>query len=291
MELCQGGIPVVWDPSGKVRIYYPHPGTERWIKSREEPGPHDFVAQTALTFLHDMWLSHVHLGSVPKTSYDKIDSKLSEAVPASALVKVKKYSWVMDTGSGHDLVPQHIVSEPSLTVVPPSSSISLQTASGPLAAESIAQVRVAALGTTSEALVLPSTPMVLSIGRRCMEDGYSFVWEANQNPYMKIPEGRIITLFVDGNIPYLTDDASDNVVLLAVAGDGEVLPPPDPEEDGHRRDVKKLANSLPHLLTHFPKNPWCDACRRAKFIRTACPMRDAELPPDALLVIISPLTI
>ena len=74
-------------------------------------------------------------------------------------------------------------------------------------------------------------------------------------------------LSVDGNIPYLTDDVTESIVLPAVVGEDDMLPPPDPEDDGHRRDHKKQANSAQHLLTHFPKNPWRDACRRAKFMR------------------------
>ena len=30
-----------------------------------------------------------------------------------------------------------------------------------------------------------------------------------------------------------------------------------------RRSLREAANSLYHLLTHKPKNPYCEACRRA----------------------------
>ena len=83
-------------------------------------------------------------------------------------MSAKRTSWAMDTGSGHGLAPQHMVDSSSLTVTPPSTALSLSTANGPIAVESVAQTRVAAVNSTSETLVLPSTPMVLSIGRRCM---------------------------------------------------------------------------------------------------------------------------
>ena len=51
--------------------------------------------------------------------------------------------------------------------------------------------------------------MVLSVGRRCVEQGYSFVWEANTTPYMKSPDGKIVHLVVDGYIPYLVDDQTE----------------------------------------------------------------------------------
>ena len=53
-------------------------------------------------------------------------------------------------------------------------------------------------------LVLPDTPTVLSIGRRCMEHGYGFWWEPYGLPILILPDGRYIILEVDGYIPYLT---------------------------------------------------------------------------------------
>ena len=57
-------IPVVWDPSDKVRAYYPHLNTARW-DDKDGPGPELFVARGAARFLQDMWFSYNHLGSVP----------------------------------------------------------------------------------------------------------------------------------------------------------------------------------------------------------------------------------
>eukprot|EP00972_Heterocapsa_arctica_P082907 12216837-Heterocapsa_arctica.AAC.1 len=54
----------------------------------------------------------------------------------------------------------------------------------------------------------------------------------------------------------------------------EVPPPPvlDAEQEAQRvarRDLKTYAQSLSHMLTHKPANPYCDACCRGK-------MRDAK---------------
>ena len=80
--------------------------------------------------------------------------------------------------------------------------------------------------STSEALVLPSTPMVLSVGRRCVGQGYSLVWEANAAPYMKSPEGKIVHLAVDGYTPYLVDDQTEQLVLPAVGMGWQMMTPP-----------------------------------------------------------------
>ena len=116
-----------------------------------------------------------------------------------------------------------------------------------------------------------------------MEQGYSFVWEANSTPYMESPDGKIIALTVDGYIPYLIDELSEQLVLPAVGAGPVAEPAALLEEERGKRDLKALANSLPHLPPQFLKHPWCDACRRAKLIRKACPVRDAELPPEAKL--------
>ena len=49
--------------------------------------------------------------------------------------------------------------------------------------------------------VLDKSPSVLSVGKKCMEEGYSFVWPANGAPYM------ISLLEVEGNIPYIVKDS------------------------------------------------------------------------------------
>ena len=99
---------------------------------------------------------------------------------------------------------------------------------------------------------------------------------------MEDSDGRGIRLTVDGNTPYLIDDSSEQLVLPAVGLGSVVEPAALPEEgDVGNRDLKAIAQSLQHLLARFPKNPWCDACRRAKLIRKACPVRDAELPHEA----------
>ena len=51
--------------------------------------------------------------------------------------------------------------------------------------------------------VLPETPWVLSIGRRVMEMGYTFVWIAGAAPWLVSPCGRRLDLEVHGNIPFL----------------------------------------------------------------------------------------
>lgn len=52
--------------------------------------------------------------------------------------------------------------------------------------------------------VVQKSPDVLSMGRRCVEDGYSFHWPVgSSSPYFVTPNGDTVTLTVDHYIPFL----------------------------------------------------------------------------------------
>ena len=54
-------------------------------------------------------------------------------------------------------------------------------------------------------LLLSNTPPVLSVGKRCMEEGFSFHWPANEAPYLVGPNGKRHQLEIDNLVPYLAD--------------------------------------------------------------------------------------
>ena len=163
--------------------------------------------------------------------------------------------------------------------------------------------------------VMPDSPALLSVGKRCMLEGYSFIWKAGKTPLLVRPDGLVVDLAVDRFIPYIDNDCSirlpqrsDSATFIIRpvvpvveseaptvpfgAGEGvheaivEVppavpLPPPPAEEhpdqdvrseDGSQEEeayipahrTKAEARSLEHIMSHRIKNPWCEACVRAK---------------------------
>jgi hypothetical protein len=64
------------------------------------------------------------------------------------------------------------------------------------------------MGSHIAPYLLPQTPPVLSIGKRCMEEGYAFHWEAGEAPYLVTPDGGCISLLVENNIPYLNNSVA-----------------------------------------------------------------------------------
>eukprot|EP00439_Symbiodinium_sp_Y106_P074569 s3106_g14.t1 len=168
-----------------------------------------------------------------------------------------------------------------------------------------------------EAYVLESTPSLLTLGKRCKELGYRFLWEPFCDPKFYDPKGQSVKVDVINNIPYLSPSETEVVAgrsdlprvypalpapivvhekVVDVGesqrdeadalgeldldmpqeasrssrsrGDGadDVSkakgPPPSPEPQA--RDLRAEAKSIRHLMTHLPKNPYCDACQRAK---------------------------
>ena len=161
--------------------------------------------------------------------------------------------------------------------------------------------------------MLESTPSVLSLGKRCKELGYRFIWEPYCDPIFCDPKGKRIKIDVI-NIPYLSpsetaviagrpdlprvyptlpapivvhekvvavgeshqgenDEVGELVLDMPREAGGEAQPPadvsgqkfkqkgpPSPPEP-RARDLKADAKSIRHLMTHLPKNPYCDACQ------------------------------
>ena len=83
-------------------------------------------------------------------------------------------------------------------------AIVLHTANNRVDAREAIDMLVKELNEWIEPCVLGSTPPVLSVGMRCMEHGYSFVWLAGRRPYFILPCGAIIELEVRNNVPYMT---------------------------------------------------------------------------------------
>ena len=83
--------------------------------------------------------------------------------------------------------------------------VTFMTANGTTVATEKLVLHVGEIGETIEPYVLASTPAVLSIGMRCREFGYSFIWIEDNCPCFITPGGgALILLEVELDVPYLT---------------------------------------------------------------------------------------
>ena len=112
--------------------------------------------------------------------------------------------WLVDTGSEQDLISESMLNTAKATNRRTSDApISLTTANGSTRADEVADVRVDAMHKPFTPYILEETPAVLSVGVRCMEQGYSFVWPADGKPYFICPDLGVIELSVDGTVPVI----------------------------------------------------------------------------------------
>ena len=109
--------------------------------------------------------------------------------------------WIADTGSAQDLISKDDLNGLRSYTAP--HPINIITANGPSAADVQADIKVPSLGITSTPYVLPSTPLVLTVGYRCMEEGFDFVWRAYQRPFFRDSEGNKTYMDVRDYVPYL----------------------------------------------------------------------------------------
>ncbi len=122
-------------------------------------------------------------------------------------------AWLMDTGCRQDIISAEGACNLSQH---PAKKICFHAANGEVATGRVVRAQREALRGDVEAYVLPSTPRALSIGRRCVEEGYSFAWVANAKPTLIAPGGEVVQLEVIENIPYLMVGSSAHEAAAAV---------------------------------------------------------------------------
>ena len=87
--------------------------------------------------------------------------------------------WIMDTGCGSDLISK--VEDHKLRRSKAKCPIRFQTTNDNTKGMEVVTVNIVEIDEIVEPYVLPDTPSVLSIGRRCMREGYHFVWLAGKH--------------------------------------------------------------------------------------------------------------
>ena len=115
--------------------------------------------------------------------------------PAFAAGRCLPDQWLIDTGSGHDLIGRSSVPSKHLQSARPApEQNTLNTANGPTRVTQVVDVTIGALATEASPLLLADSPPVISVGRRCTHEGYGFHWEPGEAPTLVTPDGVAIRL-------------------------------------------------------------------------------------------------
>ena len=105
-----------------------------------------------------------------------------------------RHQWIIDTGSEQGLVGADRTVTLCRKIILASDPISLSTAKNcSIVAEKIADFPIEQLCEVVTPYVLPSTPAVLSVGQRCLDQGYDFVWRKSNAPCFARPDGEVHT--------------------------------------------------------------------------------------------------
>ena len=123
----------------------------------------------------------------------------------------KKIKLFMDTGCGHDLISQKKIAKHELETLATPEPVSFQTANGIIDTDLVSNFQTESFAEPINAYVLDDTPSVLSIGKRCMNQNYSFLWPPGRDPFVINPEEKRISLFVNGDIHYVRAGSSKSL--------------------------------------------------------------------------------
>ena len=119
----------------------------------------------------------------------------------AAPVGYGRVRWLVDTGCPMDLVGLGDLKGPDRALIAKGGHTrALHTANGATRTAGRVDADVGNLDEVIEAHVLESTPSIISVGKRCMDMGYSFVWTAGCKPILTCPSGRTVTLDVINNV-------------------------------------------------------------------------------------------
>ena len=226
-------LPVLWREDGSTLMWASLGRTEEHgpVLYMERPhNPHQVPRSVALAFLENSWESYTHLGLVPQAperrgcrgqENNEAVERLRKAIfppadirPASpSLVRPETCSnespirsWLFDSGCGSDLISEQEVLHLRDKWTDASTPRYLSTAGGLTKSDYEVPLHIASLGEDIAPWILPSTPAVLSMGRRCVLDGFDFWWPPySQSPRLSTPSGKVIYLTVRGDIPFLED--------------------------------------------------------------------------------------
>ena len=112
--------------------------------------------------------------------------------------------WLADTGCPIDLVGLNELRAGEQSLVKKTGRThALQTANGTASTLGSIAADMQDIDEVIDAHVVQNTPSLISIGKRCMEQGYTFTWPAGELPVLQGPGSKEIVLDVLNNVPYL----------------------------------------------------------------------------------------
>ena len=125
---------------------------------------------------------------------------------SSTPARSKGTRWLGDTGTDQDIVGESHQVVAKSNIREADVNITLSTANGPITADKSIDTHIPALCEGFSPYVLKDSPPALSIGQRCLEDGYDFVWGRNNKPIFVRPDSEVVEFKMSSRVPFLDDE-------------------------------------------------------------------------------------
>ena len=120
-------------------------------------------------------------------------------------VEERDKKFIMDSGCGHDLIARKKVDRVDMDMYD-DEVVNVHTANGVTSTSKMTDIKFDVFEESVKAYVLDDTPSVLSMGKRCLEQGFTFVWPSGKEPFMIDKNGLMIKMKVKDHIPYFSLD-------------------------------------------------------------------------------------
>ena len=145
--------------------------------------------------------------------------------------------WIADTGSAQDLVSTSEL--PDDFGYYSGSPIRMITANGESSSTKQGKVYVPKLGRVIDPYLVRSTPPVISVGMRCVDDKFDFIWRGSkgEEPYFIDNRGKKIGLTVHDYVPYLADKDDKTITAPAKRYARRKAVPNELEEDDYEPSI------------------------------------------------------
>ncbi len=106
-----------------------------------------------------------------------------------------RLGWLLDSGSSCDLVQYDSI--PDMQTTTTETIKILDTANGVVRTNAAVELDIGTFPQKAQPYVVENSPPLLSLGQRCMSDGFSLYWGPGQLPILTTPQGKHITLNVE----------------------------------------------------------------------------------------------
>ena len=104
-------------------------------------------------------------------------------------------SWLLDTGSGYDLISKHMVDDYPGYIQKVGKALRFNTAGGRTKTEHEVRMCISEMANIlAKPLVMQKSPSVLTVGKRCQDEGFGFYWRPHaEEALFAHPDAQNIT--------------------------------------------------------------------------------------------------